>query len=129
LRNAYTEYAKPQIIGETPGWEKTVAARRENNKLEEQIQLRRKKWRILPPENMTVIMLHTTGAFEKGLTLSVPHEIGRLLLHKRLASIRERDDVTIDALIDGSFEDAIEAMNLGPINATEVSTKEEIEIN
>lgn len=66
-----------------------------------------REWRILPPENMTIL--------HQGLVLSVAHETGRWLLHKRMAAILEHD-VTVDAVIDGSFEDAIEAMNLQETN-------------
>jgi len=89
-RYEYVEYARSQIIGETQGWQATADARRENQRLEEQIQRRRGKWRILPAENMTVTLHKDTGAFPAGLTLSVSHEAGRMLLHKRLASIWAR---------------------------------------
>jgi len=62
---------------------------------------------------MTVTLHKDTGAFPAGLTLSVTHEAGRMLLHKRLASIWARDGVNIDAVIDGSFEDVYEAVSLG----------------
>ena len=111
-RYEYVEYARSQIIGETQGWQATADARRENQRLEEQIQRRRGKWRILPAENMTVTLHKDTGAFPAGLTLSVTHEAGRMLLHKRLASIWARDGVSIDAVIDGSLEDVYEAVSV-----------------
>jgi len=70
-RNQYVEYARSQIIGETQGWQATADARRENQRLEEQIQRRRGKWRILPAENMTVTLHKDTGAFPAGLTLQL----------------------------------------------------------
>jgi hypothetical protein len=113
-RNAWVATMRPQIIGETAGWQATADARRENKRLERHIELRRKKWRILPPENMVVIMLQDSGAFPSDLTLSLSHEAGRMLLHRRLARIVERDGVNIDAVIDGSLEDVHEALNLRP---------------
>jgi len=61
---------------------------------------------------MTVTLHKDTGAFPAGLTLSVSHEAGRMLLHKRLASIWARDGVSIDAVIDGSLEDVYEAVSV-----------------
>jgi len=110
-RYAYVEYAKPTVIGETAGKAKTYSARQRNQVLDKRLEEQRKAWKLHPPSNMSIILHTDLGAFPGGLMLSVPHEVGRWLLHKHRyrCSIIEHD-VNIDALIEGSFEDAIEAL-------------------
>ena len=92
------EYLRPQVIGETQGWRATADAKRANQAIDEKLRKQRSRWKLKPPANMTV-MLHKNA----GIVLSVPHEVGRWLLHKRMAAILEHD-VTIDAVIDGGLE-------------------------
>lgn len=107
-RNTYTEYERGVIIGSNAkGKRDAEKARAENDRIDQLLLEKRKEWRILPPENMTV-MLH-----QDALVLSVPHEVGRMLLHKRMAAILEHD-VAIDAVIEGGLEDAVAAMGMGP---------------
>ena len=91
---------RSQVIGITPGYRESMLAREEAKKFEERIFARRKTWRILPPENITLM----TSA---GLILSVPHEIGRHMLMHRAAAIIERD-VIVDAVIEGTIEQFLE---------------------
>ena len=113
-RNKFVEYERTIIIGDNRKYLRTAEkAREENQKLDEQLLARRKHWQILPPENMTIILHTDAGAIPVGLVLSVPHEIGRVILHRRKGRIVERD-VIVDAVIEGSFEDAVEAMNERP---------------
>lgn len=112
-RNKFVEYERTIIIGDNRKYLRTAEkAREENQKLDEQLLARRKHWQILPPENMTIILHTDAGAIPVGLVLSVPHEIGRVILHKRRGRIIERD-VTIDALVEGCIEDGFEVLNLG----------------
>jgi hypothetical protein len=49
------------------------------------------------------------------LVLSVAHEVGRMILHRRLGRIIERE-LSIDAVMEGGIEDAFEAMKLATAN-------------
>ena len=104
-RNQFVEYERAQIIGSTP-IDKGAAenARRWNLAIDTTLGKQRKEWIFVPSSNMTI-------AFQD-LVLSVPHDIGRVILQKRMGRIIERD-VPIDAVIDGGIEDAFEAMSLG----------------
>ena len=109
-RNAYVAYQGTEIIGRITVDDKASrAAKRHNQAIDHQLEQRREEWVLIPPSNMTIILHQDAGAIPAGLVLSVPHEIGRLLLRKRLSRIIEHE-VTVDAVIDGDFEGAIEAM-------------------
>ncbi len=100
------------IIGRTTVDDKASrAAARHNRAVDKRLAAERKEWNLDKPSNFTLAMLQGAG---EGLVLSVPHETGRAVLHKRLANILEHD-VTVDAAVDGSFEDSYEAMNLGTV--------------
>lgn len=106
-----SEIVRSQIIGTTPGYRKSMLAREESALVEKQLERTRKQW-TFTPSNMNIILHQDLGAFPSGIVMSVAHEVARMLLHKRLGAILEHD-VTIDALIEGSFEDVIGAMGLG----------------
>ena len=109
-RNSFVEYERSEIIGRTSIDKRaSEKARRWNHSIDTALGKRRKEWTFIPPSNMTVTLHEDVGAISSGLVLSVPHEIGRVILHKRLGAIIEHD-VTIDAVIDGDIEGAIEAM-------------------
>jgi hypothetical protein len=101
-------------IIETPHYQqqrrKTERLKQQARKFDAALDALRKEWIFVPPSNMTIILHQDAGAFPSGVSLSVNHEIGRVLLHRRAAQIVERDDFSIDAVIDGSLEDAFEAM-------------------
>jgi hypothetical protein len=88
------------------------AARKWNRAIDNELSEQRKEWILVPPSNMTITLHADAGAVPAGLTLSASHETGRSLIHKRLVNVIEHD-VTIDAEIEGSYEDTFEAMNLG----------------
>ena len=66
---------------------------------------------------MKIRLYKNAGVVPAGLVVSVSHEVGRMILHKRnFGTILESDDVAVDVEIDfDNFEDTIEAMNLGQI--------------
>jgi hypothetical protein len=100
----YVEVERTEIIGTIAGKAATERARKENKLIDQKLQQQRKKWIFIPPSNMTVNM--------QGVVLSLSQAVGRELLRRRACSIIERDDVTIDYLLAGEYEDAIEAMGL-----------------
>lgn len=110
-RYAYVEYAKATVIGETAGKAKTYSARQRNKAVDKRLEEQRKAWELHPPSNRNILLHTDLGAFPGGLVLSVPHEVGRWLLHKHRyrCSIIEHD-ISIDAGIEGSFEDTTEAL-------------------
>jgi hypothetical protein len=111
VRDRYIEYERSEIIGRTSIDKKDAEkARKWNRRIDDELERRRKEWTFVPPSNMTIILHQDAGAFPSGVSLSVNHEIGRVLLHRRAAHIVERDDFSIDAVIDGSLEDAFDAM-------------------
>ncbi len=111
-RNAYVAYQDTEIIGRTTVDDKASrAAKRHNQAIDKKLTEERKEWVLVPPSDMTLTLKENAGEIA-GLVLSVPHDCGRAVLHKRLAGIIEHD-VTVDAAIEGTFEDAYEAMNLG----------------
>ena len=113
-RNKFVEYEKTTIIGSNAkGIRASAKARRLNQDIDHELEKLRKKWVFIPPANMTVTLFRDSGLLLSGLILSVPADVGRMILHKRLGRIIEHD-VTIDAVIDGDIEGAIEAMGLGP---------------
>lgn len=110
----YREFQKSTIIvGENARkqWGIHQQLKRDAITFDRNIEKQRKTW-TFKPSNMSVILQQTAGAFPAGLILSVPHEVGRMLLHKRLAAILERDLLAVDAVIRGSLEEAVEAMGL-----------------
>jgi hypothetical protein len=110
-RNA-VEYERSEIIGKTSiDKQDSERARKWNQAIDCELATRRKEWTFIPPSNMTVILNNDAGAISSGLVLSVPHEVGCVMLHRRLGTIIEHE-VTVDAVIDGSIETAIEAMGL-----------------
>ena len=112
-RNKFVEYEKPTIIGSNAkGLRASAKARRQNQAIDHELEKQRKKWVFIPPSNLVVILHKDIGVLPGGVALSFGHEAGRSILHRRLGRIVERDDVNIDAVIDGSFEDVIEAMSL-----------------
>ena len=80
--------------------------------IDKKLERKKKKWRILPPENMNIILHQDMGALPGGVVLSVPHEVGRYMLMHRTAAIIDHE-VTVDAVIDGSYEDILGAMGIG----------------
>ena len=113
MRDRYVEYERAEIIGRTSIDKRDAEkARKWNRRIDDELGRRRKEWTFIPPSSMTITLFEDAGAIPSGLVLSVPHEVGRMMLHKRLGRIIEHD-VTIDAVIDGGIEDACEAMNSG----------------
>jgi hypothetical protein len=92
---------------------KAARLRKQAKKFDSELAKQREEWVLIPPSNMTITLHEDAGAVPAGLALSMSHEVGRVVLHKRLGKILEHD-VTVDAAIDGDIESAIEAMNLGP---------------
>jgi len=90
---------------------KAARLRKQAKKLDVRLEKQRQEWILSPPSNMTITLHHDAGALSSSLVLSVPHEVGRVILHRRLGKIIERE-VTVDVAIDGSFEDSFEAMQL-----------------
>jgi hypothetical protein len=116
MSSSYREHERGSIIvGEN--FTRQVAIhrrlRKKNATILSELRERRKQWTFVPPSNHTIILHRDQGQLPAGLILSVPHEIGCMILHKRLGRIIERDDVIIDAVIDGDIEAAVEAMGLG----------------
>lgn len=91
---------------------KAARLRKQAKKFDAELAKQRQEWVLSPPSNMTLTLHEDAGAVPSGLVLSVPHEVGRVVLHKRLAAIIEHE-VTLDAEIDSSLEEACEAMGLG----------------
>lgn len=109
-RNKFVEYERSEIIGRTSVDKKDAdKARKWNHAIDAVLGKRRKEWAFIPPSNMAITVFEDAGAIPSGLVLSVPHEVGRMMLHRRLGRIIERD-VIIDAVIDAGLEDACEAM-------------------
>lgn len=110
MRDRYIEYERSEIIGRT-SIDKRAAekARRWNHVIDTTLGRQRKEWIFVPPSNMTVTLHEDVGAIPAGLVLSVPHEVGCVILRRRLGKIIERD-VTVDAVMEGGIEDAFEAM-------------------
>ena len=114
-RNTWVEYERVTILGRVSVDKKDAdKARQWNRAIDTALEERRKEWAFIPPSNMSITLFEDAGAICGGLVLSVPHEVGRMMLHRRLGRIIERT-VALDATIEGSFEDAIEAMNEGEI--------------
>ena len=112
-RKTYVEYERAEIIGSTSIDKKDAEkARRWNHAIDALLEKRRREWAFIPPSNMSITLFEDAGAIPSGLVLSVSHEVGRMMLHRRLGRIIERT-VALDATIEGSFEDAIEAMGPG----------------
>jgi hypothetical protein len=112
-RNAYVAYERSEIIGRTSIDKRDAEkARRWNRAIDTKLSEQRKQWVLVPPSNMTITVHEDAGAISSGLVLSMPHEVGRVVLSRRLGSIIERD-MTVDAVIDGSLEEAVEAMGIG----------------
>jgi hypothetical protein len=106
-----------QIIGRTTiDGKASRDAERHNRAIDKRLSEEREEWSLVPPSNMTLAIKETTGAIPAGLTLSVPHEAGRAILHKRKANILEHE-VRVDAEIESNFEDTFEAMELGTVKA------------
>ena len=112
-RNKFVEYEKTTIIGSNAkGLRASAKARRLNQDIDHELEKQRKQWVFIPPSNVTLVLHQDTGAFPAGgVVLSVPQEVGRVILHKRLGRIIEHE-VNIDAVIDGELEEAVEAMGL-----------------
>jgi hypothetical protein len=114
-RNKFVEYERSEIIGRTSIDKRDAEkARKWNQAIDTALEKRRKEWAFIPPSNMSITLFEDVGAISSGLVLSVAHEVGRMMLHRRLGRIIE-SDVTIDAVIDGGIEDACEAMNSGEV--------------
>jgi hypothetical protein len=96
---------------------KAARLKKQAAKFDARLEKERQEWILSPPSNMAITLHEDAGEVPAGLVLSLPHEVGRMVLHKRLADIIEHD-VTVDAVIDGDFEGAIEAMNLGSARET-----------
>lgn len=98
---------EPQRVVEGPNFKRQANIKRrgtrENAAIDKALSEERKAWVLIPPANMTIIY--------QGLVLSVPQPIGALLLYRKLGLIVERD-FAIDAVIEGSIEDAVEAFGL-----------------
>jgi len=112
---SYREFEKSKtIFGENARkqWGIHQQLKKDVIRFDRNMEKQRKTWDF-KPSKMIVILTHTAGAFLAGLTLSVPHEVGRMLLHRRLAAILERDLVAVDAVITGTLEEAVEIMGLG----------------
>jgi len=90
-------------------------ARKWNLAIDNELGKRRREWTFVPPSNMTIILHQDAGGVPSGLMLSVPHEVGRMILHKRLGRIIEHD-VTIDAVLTGELEEASAVMGLASAN-------------
>ncbi len=73
---------------------------------------RREQWTFIPQSNMTITLHEDAGSIPAGLVLSVPFEVGRTILCRRLGKIIERDDVTIDAVIESTLEEFADAIEL-----------------
>lgn len=83
--------------------------KRESKRIDERLKKQKSKWSFRGSP-MTIKLHQDAGSIPGGLVLSVPHEVGRMLLHKRMAAIIEHD-VTVDAdITDNSLEDFIAAM-------------------
>ncbi len=80
--------------------------RQQNAEIERDFRLAKKQWAFLPSP-MTVLMKDT------GVVLNVPQELGRVLIHRRLAGIIEHDGVIVDAVIEYSdLSEAFVALGL-----------------
>ena len=104
-RNKFVEYERSEIIGRTSIDKRDAEkARKWNRRIDDELGKRRKEWTFVPPSNMTIAL--------QDVLLSVPHDIGRMILHKRLGRIIERE-VSVDAVVTGELEEAVEVMGLG----------------
>ena len=116
LRNRFVEYERAEIIGRTSIDKRDAEkARRWNQEIDAVLEKRRKEWAFIPPSNMSITLFEDAGAISSGLVLSVPHDVGRMILHKRLGRIIERE-VSADAVVTGELEEAVEVMGLGAAN-------------
>jgi len=106
LRNAWVAYAKPEIIGETAGWQETYKARSENKAIDRKLEKERSRWKLRPPSNMKIILHQDSGTLPGGVLISVRPEVGRMLLHRRLATIVERD-MTPVRIVTAGLEDVL----------------------
>jgi hypothetical protein len=89
--------------------------RKKNEEILRNLRERRERWQILPPGNMLIQMLQGTADLS-GLVLSVPHELGRIILHKRLGRIIERDNVATDAVVEYTdLSEAFAALKLATV--------------
>jgi hypothetical protein len=96
-RNAWVAYERTTIIGSNAkGIQASAKARKKNQDIDRMLEEQREEWVLIPPSNMTVTLHKDAGAIPSGLVLSVPHEIGRVILHKRMGRIIEHE-VTVDA--------------------------------
>ncbi len=112
-RNKFVAYQDSEIIGRTTVDDKASrAAKRHNRAIDKRLSDERKEWVLMPPSNMTITLHKDAGVVPAFLNLSMPHDVGRAILHKRMGSIFEHD-VNIDAVIDGELEEACDAMGLG----------------
>jgi hypothetical protein len=123
-RNTFVAKQEQQIItGSNYRRQSGIHARlkRQNNRIDSEINARRKHWTFVPPTNHTIMLHQDQGEFPAGLVFSVSHEVGCMILHKRLGRIIERDEVAIDAVIEGDIEDVVEAMGLGIVETVEAA--------
>jgi hypothetical protein len=113
-RNKFVEYERSEIIGRTSIDKKDAEkARKWNRRIDDELERRRKVWAFIPPSNMSITLFEDAGAIpSSGLVLSVPHEVGRMILLRRLGRIIERE-VSVDAVVTGELEEAVEVMGLG----------------
>ena len=113
MRDRYIEYERSEIIGRTSIDKKDAEkARKWNRRIDDELGKRRKEWTFYPPSNMAITLFEDAGALSSGLVLSVPHEVGRMILHRRLGRIIERE-LSVDAVIDGELEETVAVMGLG----------------
>lgn len=112
-RNSWVAIERPDVIGVTAGYRESMLARAANQRFIKKLEEQRTRWKLKPPSPIVLELLKDAGEFPAGLVLSVPHEVGRVLLHRRWAAILEHD-VTVDAVIDGGLEEAVAAMGLSP---------------
>lgn len=99
-RYKWVAHERATIIGTTRGTQATAKARRLNLAIDHELATVKRKWTILPPENMVVSY--------QGLIVSIPHVIGRELIRRREAAILEHP-VTVDVLIEATIEEFAEA--------------------
>jgi hypothetical protein len=113
-RNKFVAYQDSEIIGRATVDDKASrAAKKHNQTIDNRLSEERQEWILVPPSNMTLTMKEVAGEVPSGLVLSVPHEVGRVIVHKRLVAGVIEHDVSIDAVIDGELEEAFAALGLG----------------
>jgi hypothetical protein len=115
MSNSYREHDRGSMIVGTSyrkGVHEATKTKKHNQQMEHERLELRKEWVLVPPSNHTIMLHQDRGQVPAGLVLSVPHEIGCMILHKRLGRIIERDNVTVDVVLDGDIEGALEAMEL-----------------